>query len=391
MEIVSAVRRLRQYISDKPRGRSMSASGFSTDITALSSPNFKLSIDGEAVQTISVVPTTLNTGAEIAAALQTAIRAAVPSDNNYAFATVRFDSVLGYTIWAGEIGEISVVVTPGTTGTDLASYLKLGLNQSGTEDYFPPARYSDDDLEIIINTAFQQYNGSVGPDKQLYLETVTETDFTVIIYYAWRMVLESDAGTAVYSYNQRLGEDELDMSALFKNILEFLAYLSARIDKMKDDLGIGSIFVSEITRYDRNTDMRVPEHVPSQMPRPRFLNLSKVSASVALVEWQRTNMRDFQAVQLYTHTASGILDLSRLTESGDVGEGNGVIAAATKQMEIANRVNTVHKVTGLSGVVYFLLVFRDTRGECYYSDEYSLDLNDSDPSPILTVNNARGV
>lgn len=385
MEIAVAVRRLRQYINDKPRGRSQSATGFSVAITGLTTPQFKITIGSSAQQNISIA-NTYTTGAQIAKALQDAIRAALPTDNNFAFATVSYGATYGFTILSGLIGtENTVVVEEGATD-DLAAVLKLGTVNEGTEDYYPPARYTDEDLETFISSAFEMYNGSVDGGNKVYIDSISDGHLTIILYYAWIMALETDAGSAVYTYNQQLGEDVLDLTAVFRNIMQLLAYLREQVATMKDQLGISSLFVSSLTRYDRELDARMPEYVKSPMPRPRFLQLARVSATVALVEWQETYLRDFQCVQLYTSSAQGILDLSLLTMSDRSSE-NGVVETATKQMELANATNTVHKVTGLSGVVYFLLTFRDTRGHYYYSDEYSLDLNNPSAVAVKVVDN----
>lgn len=384
MDIETAVRRLRRLVSDTPRGYSRSAPGFVTDITGLAQATIGVSISGSAEETITLTLTGLNTGVAIAAALQAAIRAHMPSDPAWMFATVTFNSQSGFTISNGDIGtDTNVIITTIIAG-DVADALKLGLVNAGIEGFSPAARNTDDDLAAYITYALQSWNASVSPEYQYSLDTLTDSKLTPILYMAWYMVLEADAGKAVYSYRTVLGGDTLDLSDVFRNILDMLSYLSARIDKMRDELGIGNIFVSELTRYDRVDDALVPEYVRGRMPKPTFLQLVRLDGTHALVEWQEIRVREFSYADLYTSASPGIVDKSLLTSDPTVTIP--VSAVSTKQLRSFSGLETVTKVTS-SGVVYFVVIFADTRGQLYYSDEYSLDLNDANASPVFSKAN----
>ena len=386
MDISVAVRRLRQYIQDKPRGYSRSGAGFVTDITGLTNPSLLVSINQLAFQNITLVSTGLNTGALIAKALQTAIRAAVPLDTSFSFATVTFDAAAGYTIAAGIFGTDSAVfVSDGSP--NLAAALKLGQSQGGTETYNTSPRYSDDDLQLLIGSALDQFNGSVEPYQKVQLATISDSGLTPVLYLAWIMVLEADIGSAVYSVNQVIGADSQSFTSIFDQILKLLAYLRDSYDQMKENLGISIITVSDLTRYDRTLDALMPVYAQSRMPRPTFVQLARLSTSAALVEWSEVHLADFQYCNVYTATSSGIVDRSLFNSQSNPSI-NGIVPTATKQCTVYNPHNTVFNVTGLSGVVYFLIMFTDSRGMVYYSDEYSLDLNNSTAQPILVIDNS---
>lgn len=386
MDISVAVRRLRQYIQDKPRGYSRSAPGFVTDITGLTNPTLLISINQLAYQTITLVTTGLNTGALIAKSIQNAIRAAVPLDTSFSFATVTFDAAAGYTIASGIFGTDSAVfISDGSP--DLAASLKLGQSQGGSESYNTAPRYSDSDLQLLIGSALDQFNGSVEQFQRVQLPTITDSGLTPILYLAWIMVLEADIGSAVYTVNQTIGADSRSFTSVFDNLLKLLSYLRDSYMQMKENLGISIITVSELTRYDRTLDALMPVYALSRMPRPVFVQLARLSASSALVEWSEIHLADFQYCNVYTATSSGIVDRS-LFNSPSNPSFNGIVPTAVKQCTVYNPHNTVFNVTGLSGVVYFLIMFTDSRGMVHYSDEYSLDLNNSTAQPVLVIDNS---
>lgn len=113
-------------------GKSTSAASPSTDISASSNVNFKISVDGGAVIAVQTVNTGLTTGALIAAHLETKINTALSAAGQDGRVYVDFTGGL-YIITSQKIGtSTSVVITAGDS-LDLAVTLKLGVANSGVE------------------------------------------------------------------------------------------------------------------------------------------------------------------------------------------------------------------------------------------------------------------
>lgn len=111
-------------------GTSTSAASPSTDISAAGNPQkFTVSLCDTAPVEVSINPTGLNTGALIAAALQAAIRAAIPWAG---WLTVTYGTT--YVISCpGSFGKsASVVITAGSSN-DCTAALKLGVANGGVE------------------------------------------------------------------------------------------------------------------------------------------------------------------------------------------------------------------------------------------------------------------
>lgn len=390
-DIATLRRRLRNLVNDRPYGYSVSALGFATDITALSSPTLKVAFGGGASSVVTIpTTTTLNTGSAIAAALQTGIRAAGVTAN-FLLATVTFNVSTGYTVKSGDIGDsAAITITPGDTD-DAASLLKLGQAFGGSEYIDPTPRYTDAHLVEVLNFALAAWNGSVS-DEQLFvcsLEELTEPILTIVLYYAWMMLLEEDAGQTAFSFKQKLGGDELALNDVHKNILDLLRYLRDRIDEMKDEIGVSQITVGELTRYDREYGMRVPTYIKTRMDYPRFLQLVRVDANTVLIEWQESRFEDFANAQVWIGdpSISPMLDKALLTDPGSH-RPNGLVDAAIKKRETSSPIYTTARIDSLASQVWhFVIVFQDTRGNYYWSNEYSLDLTDANAAPVLVVRN----
>lgn len=109
-------------------GTSVSAASPSTDISAGSDTNFKISVDGDTAETVTLTLTGLTSGAAIATEMQAKIRAL---GGNKANVTVAYTTV--YTISSARLGTgSSVVITDGTT-LNVADALKIGAANAGTE------------------------------------------------------------------------------------------------------------------------------------------------------------------------------------------------------------------------------------------------------------------
>lgn len=113
-------------------GKSTSNTSPSLDISASANVNFKISVDGGAIVNVQTVNTGLNTGALIAAHLETKINTALSAAGQDGRVYVDFTGGL-YVITSQKIGtSASVVITAGAS-LDLAVTLKLGVANSGVE------------------------------------------------------------------------------------------------------------------------------------------------------------------------------------------------------------------------------------------------------------------
>jgi hypothetical protein len=114
------------------QGSSISAASPSTDITGSSNRNGRISVDGEAVTAFGLSSVTgLDTGPEIATALETAINTALEAAGLDARVWVEFSST--YRVRSQKTGTSSAVVITNGASLDLMTELKLGTANSGTE------------------------------------------------------------------------------------------------------------------------------------------------------------------------------------------------------------------------------------------------------------------
>lgn len=115
------------------QGSSISDATPSADITASSNRNGNIAVNGGAVTAFGLSSVTgLDTGPEIAAALETAINTALAAAGQDARVWAEYSSSL-YKIYSQSTGVTSaVVITAGTT-LDLMAELKLGLANTGVE------------------------------------------------------------------------------------------------------------------------------------------------------------------------------------------------------------------------------------------------------------------
>lgn len=111
-------------------GTSVSGASPSTNISGGPGTKFRISVDGGVAQEVTLTLTGLTTGAAIATAIQTAIRAL--EGDEFDAVTCGFADGL-YTITSGSKGTgSSVVIAPGSS-LDVAAALKLGAANDGTE------------------------------------------------------------------------------------------------------------------------------------------------------------------------------------------------------------------------------------------------------------------
>ena len=111
-------------------GTSTSAAAPSTDISAAANPqSLTINLNGTGPVVVSFAPVGLNTGALIAAALQVAIRAAIPWAGGL---TVTYGATYVISCFGSVGPSASVVVTAGAPN-DCAAALKLGVANGGAE------------------------------------------------------------------------------------------------------------------------------------------------------------------------------------------------------------------------------------------------------------------
>ena len=116
------------------QGYSKSATGASTDISAIDSNTLYVSVNGTAYRTITLDLSACESGADIATELQTQIRAA-SSDYGYDEITVAYDSdSTQYTITSGRYGLPSKVgISFDNDNKHVCQNLKLTASFGGTE------------------------------------------------------------------------------------------------------------------------------------------------------------------------------------------------------------------------------------------------------------------
>ncbi len=111
---------------------STSAAAPSTDISGGSDTNFKIAVDKNPVVSVTLTVAGLDTGAEIAAAMETGINAALAAASQGARVDVDYASSLYVITSRGRGARSSVVVTAGAS-LNVADNLKIGVAASGVE------------------------------------------------------------------------------------------------------------------------------------------------------------------------------------------------------------------------------------------------------------------
>lgn len=109
-------------------GTEVGADSPATDITALTTPNFKIAVDGGTARSVTLATEGNDTGSKVAAAMQTAIRAL---GGVYAGVTVSFGTA--YTITSGTKGTGSKVRITAGNANDCAAALKIGAANGATD------------------------------------------------------------------------------------------------------------------------------------------------------------------------------------------------------------------------------------------------------------------
>ncbi len=114
------------------QGKSVSGASPSTDISGESDSKFKISVDGDTAEEVTLTVGSLNSGALIAAAMQTGIRAL---GGKKALVTVTHNDVEAgkYCIVSADGGTGSAVVITAAENGSITEELKIGTAAGGTE------------------------------------------------------------------------------------------------------------------------------------------------------------------------------------------------------------------------------------------------------------------
>jgi len=156
-------------------GAAVAAAG--TDISAMTSPDFNIQIDGDATaHNIVLNPVGLTSGAAIAAAMQTGIRAL---GGAYANVTVNFNGATSrYTITSGSVGTSSAVLTTAGTAHDCTAALRLAgaaAHAAGTYSPGPNFNIQVDGDATVHNIALTNTNitgAAIAADMQTQIRAI---------------------------------------------------------------------------------------------------------------------------------------------------------------------------------------------------------------------------
>lgn len=192
------------------QGSSIGAAAASTDISALTTPTLKLNLRGLGVVTATLLTSGNNTGLLVAAALETALNAALAAagfDSRVWTKFVSGDS--HYEVYDQATGLASTVVITDGVSNNVADDLKLGVANAGTE-----VAGTDDSDFLLMTTGGPKYSQEVTPNEHrsgrymtgiIRKKKMAEFDFDTYINmsgaagssidYAVALILESTFGT----------------------------------------------------------------------------------------------------------------------------------------------------------------------------------------------------
>lgn len=149
----------RQFLAPRigTQGKSVGAAAAIIDISALTSPTLQIALRGAAALPVTLTTAGNTTGLLVAAALESAINAALStagSDHRVWTQFVSGDS--HYEIYDQETGSASTVVITNGATNDVAAALKLGLANSGTE-----TAGTDDSDYLLMTTGGPKFSQAV--------------------------------------------------------------------------------------------------------------------------------------------------------------------------------------------------------------------------------------
>jgi len=114
------------------QGSSIGAASASTDISGGTDTTFKVTVDGGTQVDVTLTVASLNTGALIAAAMETGINAAIAAEGG-AVSVIFDDSDDHYEIYSRLTGTSSTVAIADGAANNVADDLKIGTANGGTE------------------------------------------------------------------------------------------------------------------------------------------------------------------------------------------------------------------------------------------------------------------
>lgn len=157
-------------------GRSVSGASPSLDISAGVDNKFAISVRGDAAEEVTLTLAGLNSGAAIAAHMQTQIRAL---GGNKAAVTVDYDSTVAgkYAILDSVLGTSSTVVITRAAGNNVTEELKIGTADGGAEtagtgDVANAAAVTAAEVATVVSADMA---GITGSDVGGHLQMVSDT------------------------------------------------------------------------------------------------------------------------------------------------------------------------------------------------------------------------
>lgn len=369
-------RRLRRLIDDTGHGYSQSAPGFSTSLALAVAPlNLGIQIDDDiAPGDITLgAPASLATGQAIAAAMQTAIRAA-DTKPGYTNCSVTFDRRDGYVIRSGTAGSISLVrVTPPTVGTDAAALLKLGQTNGGYESAVR-ALISDEELNALLDEALAVQN-EVGTPSQWEYATIPPAYETLIVYRAWGSVIDIKLGQSANYHWQRVEAEESHEEQIFSNFLKLADWLKKKLDELQEELE-GGIEVSTASRWDYQTQqfLAVETHQDAAM-RTAIVMASWESSTTALIELGEILSTGFVEINIgYKADDPGVIDRASYNDPSYDPKTKGFVSPSVLARTLKTGRNPMLRLTGLdnSKDTYIAAMAVDVDGIRYFSNEIML-------------------
>ena len=369
-------RRLRRLIDDTGHGYSQSAPGFSTTLALAAAPlNLGVQIDDDiAPGDITLgAPASLATGQAIAAALQTAIRAA-DIKAGYTNCSVTFDRRDGYVIRSGTAGSISMVrVVPPTVGTDAAALLKLGQTNGGYESAIR-ALISDEELNALLDEALAIQN-SVGTPTQWDYATIPPAYETLIVYRAWGSVIDIKLGQSANYHWQKVEAEESHEEQIFANFFKLADWLKKKIDELQAELE-GGIEVTTATRWDYPSQqfLAVESHFDVGM-RTAILTASWESSTSAIIELGEIFSTGFVEINVgYKADNPGVIDKASYNDPSYDQKTKGFVSPSVLARVLKTGRNPMLRLTGLdnSKDTYIAAMAVDVDGIRYFSNEIML-------------------
>jgi hypothetical protein len=294
----------------KTAGYTTSATNPSTDISAVTTPSFRIAVDSDVTfvgvnyRNVSLNPVGLSTGVLIASAMQTAIQAL---GGIYSAVTVSFINGV-YTITSSTIGGASKVSIIKSTANDVSALLKLGLNNGGVDTSGISKTFSDNKFynvgfEYLLGVGFKAH-GFVGT---LMMSPRFESGSIVGLH----VDEDSSCSHNVYITNQIQVNSKLSIKG---NCSKFYASMSggAGTPDLNNPL-VDTCGYQGVSSVNANILMKT--------------NLLDVSSSTGAVELMLPAKRDYNGSTFYVNVSSYVNPISIIRSDGVLVLGTSAINA----------------------------------------------------------------